>query len=78
MEIGGGFLMLLYFLEKWAWRTGAEGALRLVIYCIVPTFQPEGFGIVYAAYGKSFFFLLILWDRAIDGVRPDIYDRISG
>lgn len=78
MEIGGGYLIWLWFREKWAWWAGAAGALLLVIYGIVPTFQPEGFGRVYAAYGGVFVVLSILWGWAIDGVRPDIYDCVGG
>jgi len=48
-EIGGGYLVW-----QW-WRNGASvlvgllGALVLVIYGIVPTYQPSHFGRVYAA-----------------------------
>lgn len=77
MEIGGGYLMWLWFREKWAWWVGALGALILVGYGIVPTFQPANFGRVYAAYGGVFVILSIFWGWAIDGIKPDASDVIG-
>jgi small multidrug resistance family-3 protein len=37
------------------------GAAILVLYGIIPTFQPASFGRVYAAYGGIFIVLSILW-----------------
>ena len=70
-EIGGGYLVW-----RW-WRNGAPpavgvvGALLLVLYGIVPTYQPAGFGRVYAAYGGWFVVLSLLWGWGIDGIAPD-------
>lgn len=47
-------------------------------YGIVPTFQPAGFGKVYAAYGGIFIVLSLLWGWLIDGTVPDLYDRLGG
>lgn len=74
LEIGGGYLMWLWLREKWAWWIGAAGALILVLYGIVPTFQTASFGRVYAAYGGVFIVLSILWGWWIDGQRPDQWD----
>src|SRR4028119_303204 len=77
MEIGGGYLMWLWFREKWSFWVGALGALILVGYGIVPTFQPANFGRVYAAYGGVFMILSVLWGWAVDGIRPDASDIIG-
>jgi small multidrug resistance family-3 protein len=78
LEIGGGYLMWLWLRENWVWWVGALGALILVGYGIIPTFQPASFGRVYAAYGGVFVILSILWGWAVDGVRPDAADIIGG
>ncbi len=77
MEIGGGYLMWLWFREKWAWWVGALGAFILVGYGIVPTFQPANFGRVYAAYGGVFVVMSIFWGWAVDGVKPDVFDIVG-
>ena len=74
-EIGGGYLVW-----RW-WRDGAPlsfemvGALVLVLYGIVPTYQPAHFGRVYAAYGGVFVLLSILW--GIDRIAPDRFDLLG-
>lgn len=78
LEIGGGYLMWLWFREKWAWWIGGLGALALVVYGIIPTFQPANFGRVYAAYGGVFVILSILWGWGIDKVKPDLWDVLGG
>ena len=78
MEIGGGYLVWLWFREKWGIGIGLIGALLLVGYGIVPTLQPANFGRVYGAYGGVFVIMSPLWGRGIDGIRPDIYDTIGG
>jgi small multidrug resistance family-3 protein len=73
-EIGGGWLMW-----QW-WRNGAvplaglAGALLLVAYGVVPTYQAAHFGRVYAAYGGVFVVLSMLWGWSIDHVAPDRFD----
>jgi len=37
------------------------GAILLILYGIIPTFQPANFGRVYAAYGGIFIALSVLW-----------------
>lgn len=79
-EIGGGYLI-------WLWLRGGKGALYgifgaviLILYGIVPTFQPQNvpFGRVYAAYGGIFIALSILWGWQVDKVIPDKIDLIGG
>jgi small multidrug resistance family-3 protein len=77
MEIGGGYLMWLWFRENWAWWVGGLGALILVGYGIIPTFQPANFGRVYAAYGGVFIIISIFWGWLVDGIRPDTSDIIG-
>lgn len=50
----------------------------LILYGIVPTYQVEHFGRVYAAYGGWFVVLSILWGWGIDNTRPDVYDLVGG
>jgi small multidrug resistance family-3 protein len=76
-EIGGGWLMW-----QW-WRHGATplagllGALALVAYGIVPTYQPAHFARTYAAYGGIFVVLSMLWGWAIDTTTPDRFDLLG-
>ncbi|MER3631856.1 MAG: YnfA family protein [Blastocatellia bacterium] len=72
LEIGGGYLMWLWLREKWEWWIGALGAVMIVGYGIVPTFQPASFGRVYAAYGGVFVVISVLWGWWIDGKKPDV------
>jgi small multidrug resistance family-3 protein len=70
-EIGGGYL-----LWQW-WRNAANrgvcavGALVLLLYGIIPTYQPAHFGRVYAAYGGIFVVHSIGWGWGIDCIAPD-------
>ncbi len=54
------------------------GAIVLILYGIIPTFQPANFGRVYAAYGGIFILLSILWGWQIDKITPDRFDVIGG
>ncbi len=76
-EIGGGYLMWLWWRDGRAWPVGALGALLLVLYGIIPTYQPAHFGRVYAAYGGVFVILSVLWGWQIDRFVPDRYDVIG-
>ncbi len=50
----------------------------LILYGIIPTWQPEThFGRVYAAYGGIFVVLSLLWGWRIDGWQPDRYDIVG-
>ena len=73
-EIGGGYLV-------WrAVRNGAGiwaallGAVLLVAYGVLPTFQKTDFGRTYAAYGGVFVVLSLLWGWQVDRIRPDAPD----
>lgn len=77
-EIGGGYLMWLWIRgDKGLWFA-LFGAMTLIIYGIIPTFQPSNFGRVYAAYGGIFIVLSILWGWQIDKIAPDRFDLIGG
>jgi len=76
-EIGGGYLVWLWWRGGRAWPVGLLGAVALVLYGIVPTYQPVHFGRVYAADGGVFVILSVLWGWAIDRIAPDRYDMIG-
>jgi small multidrug resistance family-3 protein len=77
-EIGGGYLVWRWWRAGGPWWLGVLGAFVLVLYGIVPTYQPAHFGRVYAAYGGWFVLLSILWGWRIDGIVPDRFDLIGG
>lgn len=77
-EIGGGYLIWLWIRDERGLAFALLGAATLVIYGIIPTFQPANFGRVYAAYGGIFIFLSILWGWQIDKIAPDRFDLIGG
>ncbi len=77
-EIGGGYLVWQWWRNGAQWYVGTLGATILVLYGIVPTYQPVHFGRVYAAYGGWFVLLSILWGWAIDRIAPDRYDLLGG
>lgn len=76
-EIGGGYLMWSWWRNGRAWFFGALGALILVLYGVIPTYQTAHFGRVYAAYGGVFVVMSVLWGWAVDRVLPDHYDLIG-
>ena len=76
-EIGGGYLVWLWFREGRPLGYGIAGAAILILYGIIPTFQTAHFGRVYAAYGGMFIVLSLLWGWAMDGMRPDRFDAIG-
>ena len=78
LEIGGGYLIWQWWRNGTHWGMGALGALTLILYGIVPTYQPAHFGRVYAAYGGWFVVLSILWGWGVDHIPPDRYDLIGG
>lgn len=77
-EIGGGYLIWLWLREGKGIFYAVTGAVILIIYGIIPTFQPASFGRVYAAYGGVFIALSILWGWGVDKVVPDKFDLIGG
>ncbi len=77
-EIGGGYLIWQWWRNGAHWTLGGLGALVLVLYGIVPTYQPAHFGRVYAAYGGWFVVLALLWGAGVDRTLPDRFDVIGG
>ena len=76
-EIGGGWLV-------WQWLRGGKGVFWgliggsvLILYGIIPTFQPAHFCRVYAAYGGFFIVLSLMWGWILDGNIPDRFDVIG-
>lgn len=77
-EIGGGYLVWQYWRHGASLGVGVAGAIALVLYGVVPTFQPiGGFGRVYAAYGGIFVLMSFAWARVFDGVVPDRADIVG-
>ena len=77
-EIGGGWLVWQWLREGRGLTWGLIGGFVLVLYGIVPTFQPAHFGRVYAAYGGFFIVLSLLWGWVLDGNVPDRFDLFGG
>ncbi|HEX9838839.1 MAG TPA: YnfA family protein [Anaerolineales bacterium] len=77
-EIGGGYLIWLWLREDMSIWYAVFGAIVLVFYGIIPTFQTANFGRVYAAYGGIFIVLSILWGWGVDKKVPDRFDIIGG
>lgn len=77
-EIAGGWLMWQWLRVDRPWPIGVVGALVIVSYGVIPTFQSEPhFGRVYAAYGGVFVILSLVWGRVFDGFKPDRWDIIG-
>ncbi len=74
-EIGGGYLVWQWLRNDAAAWVGLAGAIALVIYGVIPTYQKaDSFGRIYAAYGGVFVVLSLLWGWGLDGQRPDRWD----
>lgn len=76
-EIGGGYLVWKWLRDGKPAGVGLLGGLLLVLYGIIPTFQPAHFGRVYAAYGGVFVVLSLLWGWRVDEIAPDRFDLIG-
>lgn len=77
-EIGGGWLVWQWLREGRPWPWGLVGALVLIGYGVIPTFQASPhFGRVYAAYGGIFIVLSMLWGRLFDGFEADRWDLLG-
>ena len=77
-EIAGGWMVWQWLRESRPWIWGLVGAIVLILYGIIPTFQAAHFGRVYAAYGGFFIVLSLLWGWVLDGNKPDQMDLIGG
>lgn len=76
-EIGGGWLVWQWLREGRGFSWGLIGAAVLILYGVIPTFQPAHFGRVYAAYGGFFIALSLLWGWILDGNVPDRFDLVG-
>jgi small multidrug resistance family-3 protein len=77
-EIGGGWLVWQWLRVGRPWPFGLVGALVLVAYGVIPTFQGDpNFGRVYAAYGGVFIVLSLVWGRLVDRFEPDRWDILG-
>ena len=76
-EIGGGYLVWRSIRNGAGFWAAVAGAVLLVAYGVIPTFQPSAFGRTYAAYGGVFVVLSLLWGWIVDRVRPDAPDIIG-
>jgi small multidrug resistance family-3 protein len=70
-EIGGGYLIWRWLREGASWPVGLAGAVILVGYGVIPTFQSS------ADFGRVFVIMSLLWGWGIDGHRPDNYDWLG-
>ena len=77
-EIGGGYLIWQWLRGGKHWSVAVVGAVVLVMYGVIPTYQPAHFGRVYAAYGGWFVVLSLLWGWGVDNIKPDRFDLIGG
>ncbi len=76
-EIAGGYLVWQALREGRSKWLILFGSLLLVLYGVIPTFQPAHFGRVYAAYGGVFIVLSLFWGWGIDKHPPDRFDVIG-
>lgn len=76
-EIGGGWLVWQWLKVGRGFTWGLVGGFILILYGIIPTFQPAHFGRVYAAYGGVFILLSLLWGWLLDGNVPDRFDIVG-
>ena len=76
-EIGGCFLIWLWLREGKSGWYGASGAVVLLLYGIVATWQTSNFARVYAAYGGIFILMSLVWGYYLDNFRPDRYDLLG-
>ena len=77
-EIGGGYLVWQWLRNGRGLAMGAIGGVVLFLYGVIPTFQPQHFSRVYAAYGGVFVALSLAWGWILDGQRPDRFDLLGG
>jgi small multidrug resistance family-3 protein len=77
-EIGGAWLVWQGVREGRGVGFVIPGAIALVVYGLVSTFQPDpNFGRILAAYGGVFVAGSLAWGIVFDGFRPDRYDVVG-
>lgn len=76
-EIGGGYLVWRAVRNGAGVTVALAGAVLLILYGVIPTFQPTAFGRTYAAYGGVFVVASLLWGWGVDRVRPDVPDVVG-
>ena len=76
-EIGGGYLLWLWLRENKSFTYGIAGAIVLITYGVVATWQPANFARTYATYGGFFIVMSLLWAYKFDNFKPDKYDIIG-
>ncbi|OGW84979.1 MAG: hypothetical protein A3A81_04410 [Omnitrophica bacterium RIFCSPLOWO2_01_FULL_45_10b] len=76
-EIGGGYLIWQAMRSGKGIPYGIVGAMVLILYGVIPTFQQAHFGRVYAAYGGVFVVLSLLWGWYFDKTVPDLPDVLG-
>ncbi|MCX2477151.1 YnfA family protein [Pedobacter sp. MC2016-05] len=76
-EIGGGYLIWLWLKESKPLYFGIIGAIILIAYGVIATWQTANFGRVYATYGGVFIVMALLWAWKVDGFKPDKFDIIG-
>lgn len=70
-EIGGGWLIWQSVRVQKSWWWSLMGAISLVIYGFIPTFQHlDDFGRLNAVYGGFFIALAFIWSYFFDGFVP--------
>ncbi|WP_202978664.1 YnfA family protein [Helicobacter sp. MIT 05-5294] len=78
LEVGGGYLVWIWLKEEKGLMLGIIGMICLALYGVVATWQVQGFGRVYAAYGGIFIVFSIIWAMKFDSFKPDMWDIIGG
>lgn len=76
-EIGGGYLVWLWYREGKPSYFMIMGGLVLALYGFIAALQTSSFGRVYATYGGFFIVMSLLWAWKVDGFQPDRYDLIG-
>lgn len=76
-EIGGGYLIWMWLRKDYGIGYAIVGAIALVGYGVVATWQTENFARVYATYGGIFIVMSLVWAAIADGFKPDRYDIIG-
>lgn len=77
LEIGGGYLVWMWLRQNRSLGLGLAGFAALALYGVIPCYQDQSFGRVYAAYGAIFIVLSVLWGWQVDQQRPDARDCLG-